>query len=108
MGVLNPHPAAAVFRLSDARMTPRQLQIYLQSLLQEVLETRDILGARAGSVRTRRVVDLIASVESFDEAELLTKDKGLIVTAEDGVEFRITIVRRPNTKPGGRNPRNAG
>ena len=35
----------------------------------------------------------IKHVHTFELAQLLTKDKGLVVTLEDGSEFQLTIVK---------------
>lgn len=74
-------------------MTPRQLETYLQALLQEVLETRDILGMPATAHGNGKAASIIASVETFEETELVTDEKGLLITTEDGWEFRIVIRR---------------
>ena len=37
--------------------------------------------------------DEIRSILTFDEAGMLTNDKGLVVRASDGSEFQITIVQ---------------
>lgn len=72
-------------------MTPRQLQTYLLALLQEVLDARDLLGLPLPSHGPGQAARAIASVETFDQAELLTDDKGLIITTHNGRELRIVI-----------------
>lgn len=37
--------------------------------------------------------NVIRSVLNFDEARMLTNDKGLVVRTSDGSEFQITIVQ---------------
>ena len=35
----------------------------------------------------------IARTKTFEDAMILTSDKGLVITAEDGSEYQITIVK---------------
>jgi len=35
----------------------------------------------------------VVSIRSFDEAALLTSDKGLVIRLKDGQEFQVTIKR---------------
>lgn len=35
----------------------------------------------------------ITNVETFEEAGLLTRDSGLVITMEDGRQFQVTIVQ---------------
>lgn len=72
-------------------MDARELQDLLRDLLAEVVDARDDedhpladLADRAGGVR---------DVATYEEADLLTADKGLVVGCEDGGEFQVTIVR---------------
>lgn len=39
-------------------------------------------------------VDDIALVETFEDADLLTADRGLVITTESYDEFHITITQR--------------
>ncbi len=37
--------------------------------------------------------DGVSRVETFEEAGILTRNRGLVVTFDDGSEFQLTIVR---------------
>jgi hypothetical protein len=39
------------------------------------------------------MVSGIIEVQTFDEAGILTRDRGVVVTLEDGDEYQISIVR---------------
>ena len=49
----------------------------LQELLAEALSEREEINGAS----------------TYEEVGMLTRDKGLVVTSESGVEFQITIVR---------------
>ncbi len=56
-------------------------EIELETMLYELLQDRDEAPE-------------IARAESFEEAGLLTDNRGLVVRTTDGAEFEITIVQR--------------
>jgi len=56
-------------------------EIELETMLYELLQDRDEAPE-------------IARAESFEEAGLLTDNRGLVVRTTDGSEFEITIVQR--------------
>ena len=60
-------------------MPEKKLQDLLQTILRDDLEVEPPY--------------YIASVRTFEEAGVLSEDRGLVVTMADGSEFRITIVR---------------
>ena len=37
--------------------------------------------------------DLIKSVRTFEQVGMLTRDRGLVLTFDDGSEYQVTIVR---------------
>ena len=39
------------------------------------------------------MVSGVIEVQTFDEAGILTQDRGVLVTPEDGKEYQISIVR---------------
>jgi hypothetical protein len=39
------------------------------------------------------MVSGVIEVQTFDEAGILTQDRGVLVTLEDGKEYQISIVR---------------
>ncbi|MCY2928182.1 MAG: hypothetical protein NTV86_01565 [Planctomycetota bacterium] len=56
-------------------------EIELETMLYELLQDRDEAPE-------------IARAETFEEAGLLTDNRGLVVRTTDGSEFEITIVQR--------------
>jgi len=71
-------------------MNETELQDALRNLLQELsymdtedLDQFDMPGELAGIERT----------STFDEAGVLTRDAGLVITTPDGSEFQLTIVQ---------------
>ncbi|MCX6915573.1 MAG: hypothetical protein NT167_21445 [Verrucomicrobia bacterium] len=56
-------------------------EIELETMLYELLQDRDEAPE-------------IARAETFEEAGLLTDNRGLVVRTTDGAEFEITIVQR--------------
>ena len=56
-------------------------EIELETMLYELLQDRDEAPE-------------IAQAETFEEAGLLTDNRGLVVRTTDGAEFEITIVQR--------------
>ena len=56
-------------------------EIELETMLYELLQDRDEAPE-------------IAQAETFEEAGLLTDNRGLVVRTTDGSEFEITIVQR--------------
>jgi hypothetical protein len=62
------------------KVTPKSLEETLIHLLRDTSEYPSGMEIRA--------------VESFEEAGLLTSDRGIIILTEDGSEFQLTIVQR--------------
>jgi hypothetical protein len=60
--------------------------IVLESALMELLDGEDREDGALDTEKIRRI-------ESFEDAGMLTRDRGLVVTMTDGTEFQITIVR---------------
>lgn len=73
-------------------MNTHQLEQHLYNLLHEVMrasgDADDPLSELIG------YVDDIALVETFEDADLLTADRGLVITTESYDEFHITITQR--------------
>ncbi len=72
-------------------MNARELQDLLRDLLEEVLLARDDeddplaeLAEGAGDIR---------QICTYDEAGILTTDKGLVIECEGGAEYQVTIVK---------------
>lgn len=65
-----------------------------QDLLQAIL--RDDLAAEPSYY--------IARVQTFEEAGLPTKDRGLMITMSDGSEYQVTIAESRGTKAGAWGP----
>ncbi len=70
-------------------MDDQRLQNVLRELLNLLIDERDDpdLADLAGPFEGVR------DVRTFDEADILTTDKGPVVACEDGTEYQLTIVR---------------
>ena len=69
-------------------MNENELQDALKNLLEESAFMDDEDRADAGISD-----ELVLRVSTFADEGVLTTDAGLVVTAKDGSEFQITIVR---------------
>lgn len=69
-------------------MDEHELQDVLKGLLDDVAFMDDEERAEAGISD-----ELVLRVSTFADEGVLTTDAGLVVTAKDGSEFQITIVR---------------
>ena len=69
-------------------MNEHELQDALKGLLDDVAFMDDEERAEAGISD-----ELVLRVSTFADEGVLTTDAGLVVTAKDGSEFQITIVR---------------
>ena len=69
-------------------MDEHELQDALKGLLDDVAFMDDEERAEAGISD-----ELVLRVSTFADEGVLTTDAGLVVTAKDGSEFQITIVR---------------
>lgn len=74
-------------------MTTQDLQDQLHDLVNE------LIGIQADADENEDLRDLasllgnLTRVETFQAADLLTRDKGLVLTTPNGDEFQLTIVR---------------
>ena len=70
-------------------MDDQRLQNVLRELLNLLIDERDDpdLADLAGPLEGVR------DVRTFDEAGVLTTDKGLVVECDNGTEYQLTIVR---------------
>ena len=69
-------------------MDEHELQDALKGILDDVAFMDDEERAEAGISD-----ELVLRVNTFADEGVLTTDAGLVVTAKDGSEFQITIVR---------------
>ena len=69
-------------------MNEHELQDALKGLLDDVAFMDDEERAEAGISD-----ELVLRISTFADEGVLTTDAGLVVTAKDGSEFQITIVR---------------
>jgi hypothetical protein len=81
-------------------MNETDLQNTLLSLIQSLLDAREETGGEDDDIAladiARDIVseaESLAHAETFDGAQLLTSNKGLVLRMEDGTEFQIGIVR---------------
>ncbi len=72
-------------------MTEAQIQNGLRDLLDEMI---DLVGDPDEPASEQAAhVAFIKRISTFDEADVLTTDKGLVIETADGREFQLTIVR---------------
>lgn len=45
---------------------------------------------------------VVKSIETFQERQIMTRDRGLVITMEDGTEFQVTIVKSKERRQGPR------
>jgi len=72
-------------------MTARELQDLLPELLEELLFARDDADDPLADFAER--MDGIRRICSYDDAGVLTTDKGLVIECDDETEFQVSIVR---------------
>lgn len=85
-------------------MTDRDLQDTLCVLIENLIEARDednggddeaeVNGTLADMMRDMiGDTEEVRSVTTFERAQLLTSDAGIVLRMEDGTEFQISIVQ---------------
>jgi len=72
-------------------MTARELQDLLRELLEELLFARDDADDPLADLAER--MDGIRRICTYDDAGVLTTDKGLVIECDDGAEYQLTIIR---------------
>lgn len=72
-------------------MNARELQDLLRDLLEELMFARDDTDDPLAELAQR--IGGIRQICTFDDAGVLTTDKGLVIESDDGREFQVTIVR---------------
>lgn len=72
-------------------MNARELQDLLRELLEELMFARGDVDDPLADLAER--TDGIRQICSYDDAGVLTTDKGLVIECDDGTEFQLTIVR---------------
>jgi hypothetical protein len=72
-------------------MHQRELQDLLRDLLEELMYARDDVDDPLAELaeRTRSV----RQIRTFDDAGVLTTDKGIVIECDDDREYQVTIVR---------------
>ena len=82
-------------------MNQNELQNTLLSLIQNLLDAREEIEGEDDDITLADIArdmvseaDGLAHAETFEEAQLLTSNKGLVLRTEDGSEFQISIVKR--------------
>jgi hypothetical protein len=73
-------------------MNARELQDTLRDILEELMFARDD-GDDDPLAELAERTKPIKSLHTYDDVQMLTTDKGLVIETEDGGEFQITIVR---------------
>lgn len=56
-------------------------------------EIQDELGLMLEAVAIANDCEAVDSVETFEEAGVMTSNKGLVIRTADGSEFQLTIVK---------------
>lgn len=72
-------------------MNDTELQDALKTLLEEVGQCMDADDRDAMGVPDE--LGQVDDVSTFNDAGVLTSDRGLVVTTADGCEFQLTIVQ---------------
>ncbi|MBL1216605.1 MAG: hypothetical protein D8M59_03835 [Planctomycetes bacterium] len=72
-------------------MTEGQLQDLLRDLLEELMFSRDDADDPLAHLAERTAG--IKQIRTYDDACLLTMDKGLVVECDDGAEYQLSIVK---------------
>jgi hypothetical protein len=73
-------------------MNARELQDLLGDLLEELIFARDDGDDDPLAELAERTTP-IKTLHTYDDVQMLTTDKGLVIETEDGGEFHVTIVR---------------
>ena len=81
-------------------MNETDLQTTLLSLIQNLLDAREEIEGEDDDIALADIArDMVSEAEglahadTFDGAQLLTSNKGLVLRMEDGSEFQINIVQ---------------
>ncbi len=81
-------------------MNETELQDALLSLMRNLLDARDEIEGDDDDIELGEIArdmagefEELAHATSFADAELLTRDAGLVIRTSDGSEFQLTIVR---------------
>ena len=81
-------------------MNETDLQTTLLSLIQNLLDAREEIEGEDDDIALADIArDMVSEAEglayadTFDGAQLLTSNKGLVLRMEDGSEFQISIVQ---------------
>ena len=84
-------------------MNERDIQDMLMTLMDNLIDAKDVVEGDDDDTTladiARDMVDTFQQIQrakSFDDAMLLTSNEGVILTADDGSEFQITIVQSRN------------
>ena len=72
-------------------MNARELQDLLRDLLEELIFARGDADDPLADLAERTAG--ISALRTYDDAGVLTHDKGLVVECDDGGEFHLTIVQ---------------
>lgn len=72
--------------------TERDMEQSLHELLNELAVMDEVDATEAG---VREVQEYLegARIDTFEEAGVLTRNKGLVVRLKDGTEFQLTVVK---------------
>jgi hypothetical protein len=73
-------------------MLPGHLEQRLYCLFRDLMSERDNKQSPINDIA--RYAEGFALIQTFDDADLLTADRGLVITTEDCHEFRLTITQR--------------
>ena len=72
-------------------MNDQTVQDLLHELLDIAIESQNARDGEMGEAPDTAFQ--ITRTKTFEDAMILTSDKGLVITAEDGSEYQITIVK---------------
>lgn len=76
-------------------MRPEDLELRLYNLLHDIMWARDNTDGIGRSISGLSCyVEGFTLVETFEDAGLLTADRGLVIMTEPYKEFRLTITQR--------------
>lgn len=73
-------------------MNARELQDTLRDILEELMFARDDGDDDPLAELAERTAP-IKALHTYDDVQMLTHDKGLVLEMADGSEFQLTIVR---------------
>lgn len=81
-------------------MTDTDLETRLKNIMEKLLDARDEIEGDDDDITlggiAREMVDefqSIASIQTFEEAGLATRDMGLVIGTSRGSKFQVTIVK---------------